>query len=105
MTTDPFAALANPARRRILDELRDGERPAGELAALFDLGRTSVSEHLAVLRDAALVNEERSGRHRIYQLTPEPLAQVDDWLQPFERYWRERLRDLSTLLDHQQNEG
>ncbi|MCL2516115.1 MAG: metalloregulator ArsR/SmtB family transcription factor [Microbacteriaceae bacterium] len=102
MATDPFTALANPTRRRILNELREQPRPAGELAALFELSRPSVSEHLAVLRDAALVGEQRSGRQRIYRLTAQPLAQVDAWLHPFERYWRDRLTDLAIFLDDQQ---
>ncbi|WP_062465284.1 ArsR/SmtB family transcription factor [Demequina soli] len=103
MPTDTFAALANPARRRILEELREHPAAAGELAALFAIGRPAVSEHLAVLRDAGLVAEEREGRRRIYRLTAAPLAEVGDWLHPFERYWRDRLRDLSTFLDSQED--
>ncbi|MFC5910707.1 ArsR/SmtB family transcription factor [Streptacidiphilus monticola] len=99
--TDVFHALANPVRRRLLESLRQGPRAAGELAADFELSRPAVSEHLAVLRNARLVREEPRGRHRYYHLEPAPLAEVSDWLHPFERYWRARLRDLGALLNEE----
>jgi DNA-binding transcriptional ArsR family regulator len=99
MSTDVFAVLANPVRRRLLDCLRQGPRSAGELAAQFSLGRPTVSEHLAVLRGAGLVREEPRGRQRFYHLEAEGLAEVDAWLQPFARYWTRRLRALTDLLD------
>jgi DNA-binding transcriptional ArsR family regulator len=96
---DAFGALANPVRRQILTALRDTPLPAGELAALFELSRPAVSEHLQVLREARLVSERRDGRRRIYRLEAEPLAEIDEWLHPFEKYWRERLRTLASVLD------
>ncbi len=92
-----FGALAHPVRRQLLVALRDGPRAAGELAGLFDLSRPAVSEHLAVLRHAELVREEPRGRHRYYHLAAAPLAGVQDWLAPFEHYWRARLRTLADL--------
>jgi DNA-binding transcriptional ArsR family regulator len=99
MSTDVFAVLANPVRRRLLDRLREGPRSAGELAAEFSLGRPAISEHLAVLRAAGLVREEPRGRQRFYHLEAAGLAEVDDWLQPFAHYWTQRLRALTDLLD------
>ncbi|KHK96083.1 ArsR family transcriptional regulator [Microbacterium mangrovi] len=99
MPMDAFGALANPVRRQILIALRDDPLPAGELAALFDLSRPAVSEHLQVLRDARLVSERRDGRRRIYRLEAEPLAEIDEWLHPFEKYWRGRLTALAAVLD------
>ncbi|MGK5679132.1 ArsR/SmtB family transcription factor [Actinoplanes sp. URMC 104] len=96
---DVFGALANPVRRRLLEALRDGPLPAGELAGRFALSRPAVSEHLAVLRHARLVTEEPRGRHRYYHLAAEPLAEVDDWLHPFERYWRGRLTALRDVVE------
>jgi len=96
---DVFAAIANPVRRRLLELLADGPRNAGSLAEEFDLSRPSVSEHLQVLRRAALVQEEVRGRERHYRLSAEPLADVGTWLRPFERYWRRRLSDLATFLE------
>jgi DNA-binding transcriptional ArsR family regulator len=98
---DVFGALANPVRRRLLEELRDGPRAVNDLVGRFELGRPAISEHLQVLRQAGLVREEPRGRQRFYHLEPIPLAQVDDWLHPFERYWRDRMRALSDLLDEE----
>jgi DNA-binding transcriptional ArsR family regulator len=96
---DVFGVLANPVRRQLLVALRAGPQPAGELAGRFALSRPAVSEHLAVLRQAGLVREEPRGRHRYYHLAPEPLAEIQEWLHPFERYWRGRLTDLKTMLE------
>ena len=99
--TDVFGALANPVRRRILELLRERPRAAGEIAAAFELNRPAVSEHLQVLRNAGLVTEEARGRQRIYHLAPDALSEVGEWLQPFERYWRERMRALRETLDEE----
>lgn len=102
MPTDVFGVLANPVRRRLLESLREGPRSTGELAGLFDLGRPAVSEHLAVLRTAGLVREEPRGRHRFYHLEPARLAEVSEWLHPFEHYWKQRMDALSALLDEEE---
>lgn len=95
-----FAALANTARREVLRLLReDGPQPVQALADHFDMRRPSLSEHLKVLREAGLVSEERKGRQRIYRLEAAPFAEVQDWLHPYERFWRDRLKGLSDLLD------
>ncbi|WP_431960072.1 ArsR/SmtB family transcription factor [Actinacidiphila sp. bgisy160] len=101
MATDVFSALANPVRRRLLESLRDGPRAVNDLAGRFELSRPAVSEHLQVLRQAGLVREEPRGRQRFYHLAPEPLAEVGEWLHPFEHYWRARLHSLRDLLDEQ----
>lgn len=98
---DVFSALANPVRRRLLELVAEAPRNAGSLAAEFDLSRPAVSEHLQVLRRAELVVEERRGREHVYRLAPQPLADLDDWLRPFERYWR---NVLSNLTNHLQEE-
>ncbi|WP_329336424.1 metalloregulator ArsR/SmtB family transcription factor [Streptomyces sp. NBC_00663] len=101
-----FAALANATRREVLRLLRDGgPQPVQALAAHFDMARPSLSEHLKVLRDAGLVAEQRSGRQRIYRLEAAPLAEVQDWLHPYERFWRGRLRELGELLDRMPDDG
>ena len=99
-----FTAMANPVRRRLLEILRDGAKTAGALAAQFELSRPAVSEHLQILRRAELVREEVRGRERHYHLTAEPLAAVSDWLHPFERYWRDRMRTLSQIMDEESND-
>lgn len=99
--TDVFGALANPVRRRILELLREQPRAAGEIAAQFALNRPAVSEHLQVLRLAGLVSEEARGRQRIYHINGAPLAEVSDWLHPFERYWQQRLGALTETLSQE----
>ncbi|MFF4966774.1 ArsR/SmtB family transcription factor [Streptomyces sp. NPDC001037] len=95
-----FAALANSTRREVLRLLRErGPLAVQALVGHFDMRRPSLSEHLKVLRDAGLVSERRSGRQRIYRLEAAPLADLQDWLHPYERFWRDRLRDLGDLLD------
>ncbi|MFF4049119.1 ArsR/SmtB family transcription factor [Streptomyces chartreusis] len=95
-----FTALANGTRREVLRLLRDGGPQSVQvLADHFDMRRPSLSEHLKVLRDAGLVSEQRSGRQRIYRLEAAPLAEVQDWLHPYERFWRDRMKGLGELLD------
>lgn len=101
MADDVFLALAHPVRRRLLELLAEAPRNAGALAAQFDLGQ-AVAEHLAVLRRAGLVQDEPVGRERRYRLAAGPLAEVSDWLSPFERYWRARLRTLTDLVEEDQ---
>lgn len=86
-----FTALANPVRRKLLEILSCQSLSAGELSERFELSRPAVAEHLKVLRDAGLVADEPQGRRRIYRLTAEPLAELGDWLHPFEKVWRTRL--------------
>lgn len=94
-----FGALANPTRRDILDALLGGERSAGELASMFDMSQPSVSEHLRALRASGLVDETRSGRHRVYHVTGQPLGELMEWLTPYERFWRDRMAALGEVLD------
>ena len=101
MPDDVFLALAHPVRRRLLELLAEAPRNAGALAAEFDLSRPAVAEHLAVLRRAGLVQDEPVGRQRQYRLAAGPLAEVSDWLSPFERYWRARLRTLTDLVEEE----
>lgn len=103
---DVFAAVASPARRRLLDLLRDrGPLPVQDLASHFAMARPSVSEHLKVLKDAGLVAERKSGRHRYYHVEPELLRELADWLTPYERFWRQKLASLRALLDGQDETG
>ena len=99
--TDVFAALASPARRDILRLLLDGPRPAGDLDSHFQMRRPSVSEHLRLLRNAGLVSERRSGRHRYYHLEAGRLAEVRDWIAPYERLLSGRPGGLRSLRDDQ----
>jgi len=82
-----FDALADPARRRILDLLRAGERSVGDLVDRLALPQPAVSKHLRALRHAGLVEVRRDAQRRWYRLRPQPLAQLDAWLNPYRRLW------------------
>ncbi|GGQ17643.1 ArsR/SmtB family transcription factor [Streptosporangium pseudovulgare] len=95
-----FAALASPVRREVLRLLREeGPQPVQRIAGRFAMARPSLSEHLRVLREAGLVSERKVGRQRLYRLEAVPLHEVREWLDPFERFWREKLTGLRDLLD------
>ncbi len=92
-------AIAEPSRRRILDLLRDGERPVGELVDALRLSQPLVSKHLRVLREAGFVDVRPEAQRRIYRLRPEPLAELDAWLEPYRRLWTRHLDALERHLD------
>ena len=94
-----FGALADPTRRAVLDLLRAGSRPAGEIARAFPVSRPAISKHLRVLRRAHLVEERREGRHRLYQLNPTPLRAVDSWLEQYRSFWTASLENLKAFVE------
>jgi DNA-binding transcriptional ArsR family regulator len=94
-----FEVLAEPRRRQILDLLRAGELPVGELVARLALTQPGVSKHLRVLRDAGLVDVRQDAQRRWYRLRAAPLAEVDTWLAPYRRLWNDRLDALERHLD------
>lgn len=93
-----FELLAEPHRRRILDLLRDGERPVGELVDRLEMSQPAVSKHLRVLRDSGLVDVRVDAQRRVYRLRPEPLREVDAWIEPYRRLWDQRLDRLERHL-------
>ena len=94
-----YGALAEPHRRQILDLLREGERPAGELVERLALSQPGVSKHLKVLREAGLVTVRADGKRRLYRLRADPLAEVDTWLARYRAFWSERLDELERHLE------
>ncbi len=98
----PFEAIAEPNRRRLLELLRSGERPAGDLVELMGLSQPGVSKHLKLLREAGLVSMRPDGQRRLYRLEPDSLADLDDWLKPFRQFWAERLDALDEHLESEQ---
>jgi DNA-binding transcriptional ArsR family regulator len=94
-----FSALADPTRRAVLELLRRGRQPAGEIARAFPISRPAISKHLRLLRRAHLVEERREGRHRLYQLNPEPLRAVDKWLEQYRMFWQTSLANLKTFVE------
>jgi DNA-binding transcriptional ArsR family regulator len=96
--TTTFEVVAEPTRRRILDLLRERSRPVGELVELFGLSQPLISKHLRVLRDAGLVRVRQDAQRRWYELRPEPLVEVDAWLEPYRRLWADSLDALERHL-------
>ncbi len=102
-----FEALAEPTRRRILVLLRDQPRLVGDLAQLLGITQPNVSKHLRVLRDVGLVQvrqDENEGRRHWYELRAEPLAEIDDWLQPFRQHMQTRYDRLESVLNELEQE-
>ena len=94
-----FQALADPTRRAVLDLLRQGAQPAGEIASAFPVSRPAISKHLRLLRRAHLVREHREGRNRIYQLNPQPLRAVDSWIEQYRVFWAASLNNLKSFVE------
>ena len=99
---NPFEAIAEPNRRHILDLLRAGEMPAGELVAATGLSQPGLSKHLKLLREAGLVSVRPDGQRRMYRLEPAELAVLDEWLTPFRGFWAQRLDALQEHLEREQ---
>jgi DNA-binding transcriptional ArsR family regulator len=91
-------ALADESRRTVLAILRDHPATAGELADALPIARPGVSRHLRVLREAGLVDVRAQAQQRIYSLRPEPLAEVDAWLDDYRAIWQARLNALHTEI-------
>lgn len=91
-------ALADESRRTVIETLAKGPATAGDLAALLPIARPGVSRHLRVLREAGLVEVRQDAQRRVYTLRPEPLAEVDAWLEQYRVLWEQRLDALHTEI-------
>ena len=98
----PFEAIAEPNRRAILELLRKGESPAGDLVEATGLSQPGVSKHLKLLREAGLISMRPDGQRRLYRLEPSQLAALDDWFKPFRSFWADRLDALEDHLEREQ---
>lgn len=92
-------ALSEPHRMAIIAMLAEGERPAGDFVDALPVSQPTVSKHLSVLREAGLVTVRKEAQRRLYRLNPAPLAELDAWLQPYRRFWTDRLDALEHHLD------
>jgi DNA-binding transcriptional ArsR family regulator len=100
---DTFGVVAEPTRRRILDELRVSERSVGELVAALAISQPAVSKHLNVLRSGGLVSCRVAAQRRIYRVEAEPFQSLDAWLEPYRQMWNDRLDALERHLDSQED--
>ena len=96
---DALTAIAEPTRRRIVDELRPAECSVGDLVARLRMSQPAVSKHLRVLREAGVVSVRTAAQQRIYRLEPAPFRELDAWLTPYRRLWAGHLDALVSHLD------
>lgn len=95
---DIFRALADPTRRAIFEKLASGGMNASALRNGMEISQPAISQHLAVLRNARLVREERQGRFVNYEVDPDGLALIAGWLAKYRAYWPARIDALRALL-------
>jgi DNA-binding transcriptional ArsR family regulator len=98
-THDPFNAVAEPKRRKILEVLGTEELSVSEIVERLGWTQPTVSKHLGILKRVGLVSERRVGRQRIYRVNAERLKPIFDWVKPFERIWSERFDRLDKVLE------
>jgi DNA-binding transcriptional ArsR family regulator len=98
-TFDPFNAVAEPKRRKVLEVLGTQELSVNEIVERLGWNQPMVSKHLGVLKEVGLVSERRAGRQRLYRVNAEQLKPIYDWVAPFERYWSESYNRLDDVLE------
>lgn len=96
---ETFKALAEPNRFQIVELLLHGPRPVGDLVDQLGLRQPQVSKHLRVLSEAGIVGVRVDAQRRIYALRPEPLEELELWVEKYRRLWAENFRRLDALLD------
>jgi DNA-binding transcriptional ArsR family regulator len=101
MSADTFAVLAEPTRRRILDELCASESSVGDLVDALAVSQPTMSKHLKVLLDAGFVSRRVAAQRRIYRVEAPPFERLDEWLEPYRRLWARHLDALERHLDRQ----
>jgi ArsR family transcriptional regulator len=99
---DIYAAIADPTRRKLLLLLANVEElPLNELTVHFEMGRTAVSKHLAILKEAGLVTNRKTGRETRYRLNAAPLQEIEDWVSFYRKFWNERLLLLKQIVEEE----
>jgi DNA-binding transcriptional ArsR family regulator len=99
-----FQALADPSRRAIFESLTRGEAAVKDLTARFHISQPAVSQHLATLKDAGLVNGRRDGRCVYYRVEPKGMKPLIDWISHYRAFWTERVDRLERLLEEMEDE-
>ena len=94
-----FLALADPSRRAIFESLTLGEAAVKDLTSRFRISQPAISQHLATLKDAGLVNGRREGRRVFYRVEPKGMKPLIDWISHYRAFWTERVERLELLLE------
>ena len=95
---ETFAALAEPNRFRIVELLRSGPRTVNAIGERLELNQPQVSKHLRVLKETGLVDVEPRAQERLYELRPQPLRQLHDWLERYRELWDARFEELDKVI-------
>ncbi len=95
-----FHALADPSRRALFESLAHGEAAVKDLTARFNISQPAISQHLATLKDAGLVNGRREGRRVYYRVEPDGLKPLVDWITHYRAFWTDRVGRLERLLEN-----
>lgn len=95
---DVFQAIADPTRRAILLLVAAQSLTAGAIAANFDTARPTVSKHLQILTECALLKQEQSGREMYYHLNAQKMKEIDDFIEPFRKMWEDRFNKLESIM-------
>ncbi len=101
-----FGALADPTRRAILASLTTGEKTVSELAEPFDMTMPAITKHLKVLEQANLIERSREAQYRPCRLHPEPLKDIDKWMEQYRRFFEgsfDRLDDYLNRIQAKEN--
>ena len=101
-TYDPFNAVAEPKRRRVLEVMGTDELSVNEIVERLGWNQPMVSKHLGVLKQVGLVSERRVGRQRMYRVNAERLKPIYEWVAPFRLYWSESFNRLDEVLQEMQ---
>ena len=100
---DVFDAIADPTRRRLIRLLAEAkETPLHELTTQFQMGRTAVSKHLTILKEAGLVLDRKVGRETLFRLNAAPLREIQDWVAFYSKFWSANLLRLNQLLEEEE---
>ena len=100
---DVFDAIADPTRRRLIGLLAEvPEVPLHELTAQFTMGRTAVSKHLTILKEAGLVHDRKVGRETRFRLDASPLREIQDWVAFYSKFWNANMLRLNALLEEEE---
>lgn len=94
-----FQALADPRRRALFEALTHGEAAVKELTARFDISQPAISQHLATLKEAGLVNGRRDGRRVYYRVEPQGMKPLIDWIAHYRAFWTDHVARLEDLLE------
>lgn len=102
---DVFHAIADPTRRDILSLIANKSMNPNSIAENFQMSRPAVSQHIKILSECGLVTIKKEGRMRYYQLQPDKLSEVAEWVEPFRKLWENRFKHLDNLLNDLKTES